>query len=217
MSHEREIKRNLGDLRPSQVLHTYGVGAIVELPHLSVMVMGLDDWDIRHTEPVVEDRLLKAVQDELGQQVTRLLTPPWTPDSVSFSANPLDESASVGMPVAPFPRCMVCPICHLLTTISDPRLELSPSRPYYKDQNCYVHGNCRVSTKPPTVVPARFLLACENGHLDDFPWRAFVHKGDSDCREQLQLFEMGTSGEVADIYVECDCGQRRSLVEAFTV
>lgn len=216
MIQDRELKRNLGDLRPSQVLHTYGVGAIVELPHLSVMVMGLDDWDIRDSDPVVEDRLLEAVQDELGTQVTRLLTPPWTPESVSYSASPLDVSSTVGIPVAPFPRWMVCPVCHLLTTISDPRLELSPSRPYYKDQNCYVHGNCRVSGKPPTVVPARFLLACESGHLDDFPWQTFVHKGQTDCRKQLQLFEMGTSGEVADIYVECDCGQRRSLVEAFT-
>jgi len=217
VSQEREFKRNLGDLRPSQVLHTYGVGAIVELPHLSVMVMGLDDWDLRYSRPIDEDRLLKAVQDELGGQVTRLLTPPWTPESANFNADPLGEWASVGMPVAPFPRWMVCPVCHLLARIPDPRFQLSPSRPYYKDQNCYVHSNCPKSGKPPTVVPARFLLACENGHLDDFPWREFVHKGPTSCREGLRLFEMGTSGEVADIYVRCDCDPKtqRSLVEAF--
>ena len=41
-------KRTIGDLRPSQLLYTFGVGAIVELPNLSVMVMGLDDWPSEH-------------------------------------------------------------------------------------------------------------------------------------------------------------------------
>ncbi len=35
----------VGEVRPSQLLHTYGVGSIVELPRISVMVMGLQDWD----------------------------------------------------------------------------------------------------------------------------------------------------------------------------
>jgi hypothetical protein len=36
-------KHKLGDLRPSQLLLTLGVGSIVDLPNLSVMIMGLDD------------------------------------------------------------------------------------------------------------------------------------------------------------------------------
>ena len=39
-------KSEVGELRPSQVLHTFGIGAIVDLPNLSVMVMGLEDWPI---------------------------------------------------------------------------------------------------------------------------------------------------------------------------
>jgi hypothetical protein len=34
----------VGELNPSQLLYTYGVGSIVDLPHLSVIVNGLDDW-----------------------------------------------------------------------------------------------------------------------------------------------------------------------------
>jgi len=37
-------KHKVGELSPSQLLYTYGVGAIVDLPHLSVIVSGLDDW-----------------------------------------------------------------------------------------------------------------------------------------------------------------------------
>ncbi len=33
----------VGELRPSQLLFTFGVGAVVDLPNLSTMIMGLDD------------------------------------------------------------------------------------------------------------------------------------------------------------------------------
>ena len=39
MSISASDKRKIGEIRPSQLLYTYGVGAIVELPNLSVMVM----------------------------------------------------------------------------------------------------------------------------------------------------------------------------------
>ena len=40
-------KSEVGELRPSQVLTTFGIGSLVDLPNLSVMVMGLDDWPDR--------------------------------------------------------------------------------------------------------------------------------------------------------------------------
>src|SRR5437016_1636221 len=89
-------KRTIGDLRPSQLLYTFGVGSIVELPNLSVMVMGLDDWPSEHgTSAIPEPRLLRAVQQELGPQVTRLLTPPVTPESTGYQASPFEETAHI--------------------------------------------------------------------------------------------------------------------------
>src|SRR5437870_13852029 len=82
-------KRKVGDLRPSQLLYTFGVGAIVELPNLSVMVMGLSDWPIEQgAGEIVEPRLLQAVQHELAPQVAKLLTPPVTPESSGYQASP---------------------------------------------------------------------------------------------------------------------------------
>ena len=52
----------VGDLRPSQILFSFGVGSLVDLPNMSVMVMGIDDWDIHHMTPINEDRLLAAVK-----------------------------------------------------------------------------------------------------------------------------------------------------------
>ena len=34
----------VGNIRPSQLLWTYGPGAMIDLPNFSVMTMGLDSW-----------------------------------------------------------------------------------------------------------------------------------------------------------------------------
>ena len=39
-----KYKTSVGEVRPSQIMFTYGVGSIVDLPKLSVIVMGLEDW-----------------------------------------------------------------------------------------------------------------------------------------------------------------------------
>jgi hypothetical protein len=37
----------LGDIRPSQLIYTFGVGSLLDMPTMSALVMGLDDWDTR--------------------------------------------------------------------------------------------------------------------------------------------------------------------------
>lgn len=210
-------KRKVGDLRPSQLLFTFGVGAIIELPNLSVMVMGLDDWPIEQgASEIVEPRLLRAVQKELGSQVLKLLTPPVTPESTGYQASPFDDTANIGVPVAPFPRWLVCPYCRLLSPVQSGLFELKLD-PYRKDRSRFVHRICKKPGKPPTAVPARFLVACEGGHLNDFPWVEFVHRGKTDCKYELRLYELGASGEVADIQVECvRCQKTRRMSDAFS-
>ena len=210
-------RRKIGDIRPNQLLFTGGVGAIVELPNLSVMVMGLDDWPTEQgVSEISEPRLLKAVQYELGPQVAKLLTPPVANETAGIAASPFDDTANLGVPVAPFPRWQVCPHCRLLAPIQSGLFELRLD-PYRKDRSRYVHRNCRKQGKPPAVLPARFLVACERGHLDDFPWVEFVHRGRTDCRYELRLYELGASGEVADIQVECvRCERKRRMSDAFS-
>src|SRR5437660_1197420 len=43
MSNKDSKRCKVGELRPSQALTTFGIGSIIDLPNLSVMVMGLDD------------------------------------------------------------------------------------------------------------------------------------------------------------------------------
>ncbi len=204
----------VGELRPSQLLFSFGVGATVDLPNISAMVMGLDDWDTNNSASISEERLLAAVRDQIGDQVERLLSPPLPPEADGF-ASPFDSGADVGVPVAPFPRWMLCPYCRLLAPLKSDLFKLKPN-PFLPDRTAYVHENCRKPGKPPVALPARFLLACERGHLDDFPWVTFVHRGQTDCKALLRLREYGVSGEAADVEVFCDtCGSRRRMSAAF--
>jgi len=65
MSTGRE-KPRVGELRPSQILTTFGIGSIVDLPHISVMVMVLEDWPNSDYREITEERLLASVRSTLG-------------------------------------------------------------------------------------------------------------------------------------------------------
>ena len=207
-------KTRVGEVRPSQLMFTYGVGALVDLPKLSVIVTGLDDWPVNpeYAHPVNESRLLQAVQFHLPG-VEKLLTPPLVPDT-GAPADPLDPATFIGVPVAAFPRWMVCPHCRILASLSSGLFQLDENF-YRMDETCYRHPSCN-KTRNPEVIPARFLAACEKGHLDDFPWVEFVHRNAPCDTPMLRLIEHSPSGEARDLEVRCEhCNSQRRLSEAF--
>lgn len=201
----------VGQVRPSQLLWTYGPGALVDLPNLSVITMGLDRWDTDRCPPVEEARLLAAVRRVLGHQVERLRMPPFLREE---GASPFSAEGRIGVPVRPFPRWLRCVRCGLLAEYDSGLFEIKANL-YRPDQTQFVHTNCEKGGKSD-AVPARFLLACRNGHLDDFPWRWFVHGGPSECKGTLRFFERGASLQTENLWVKCDgCDAARSLVHAF--
>ncbi|TVQ47171.1 MAG: DUF1998 domain-containing protein [Gloeocapsa sp. DLM2.Bin57] len=202
-----EDKYKIGELRPSQILFTYGIGAIADLLNLSVIVLGLDEWNSVYMKEIKENRLLAKVCQELNQPIKKLSSPPQNDD---------DPEGKIGIPVAPFPSWMVCPKCRLLAPLESQLFQIKVDR-YRTEQTRYVHQNCSKSQKkPPTVIPVRFLVACEKGHLDEFPWSYFVHRGNNNCSGTLRLEEYGVSGSTTDIMVKCDqCQEGRLLSEAF--
>ena len=55
-------KTPVGEVRPSQLLWTYGPGALIDLPSLSVVTLGIDQWEKVRCQPIGEPRLLAAVR-----------------------------------------------------------------------------------------------------------------------------------------------------------
>ena len=72
--------------------------------------------------------------------------------------------------------------------------------------------NGRYEKRP--VVATRFVRACAKGHVDDIDWYQFVHGPDDPCRRRLWLDERGTSGDLVEQIVRCECGRSRRMHEA---
>src|SRR5690242_7815618 len=106
----------VGDLRPSQLHWAYGCGSLVDLPQVSVVVMGLNYWASVTCITSGEDRLMRSVRPALRQQVARLLGAPDRPGT-DAPFNPLAPEARIGVPVSPFPRWLRCPLCQRMAEV----------------------------------------------------------------------------------------------------
>jgi hypothetical protein len=88
-----------GSVRRSQVVSTYGPGAMVAVDDESFMIAGIDRWDVTEVDAIPERRL------EQQLQVHRLYQPPADGDSFSKER---------GVPVVRFPLVQSCPECRRL-------------------------------------------------------------------------------------------------------
>lgn len=189
-------QRTHGQVRRSQVITTYGPGALIDLPRHSAIVGGLDTWPkIGDLDEVVEPRLTLKLQSMTGVASPRLYAPPADDNDPSKPAK--------GIVVWRFPEWFVVQE----ETGSDER-ERSRRLVHRKA----LDSKGRFDQRP--VVATRFVRACPKGHVDDLEWHRFVHGAEDKCRRQLWLDERGTSGDLADLSVRCECGKSRGLYEA---
>ncbi len=190
-----------GQLRQSQVITTFGPGSMIDLPTRSVIIGGLDTW-LKSADEIHEPRLIEKIRRLLNLGQLRFYPPPANPDDPT--------AAKTGIHVYEFPSWFVTQDVEI-----GPRGGLTRSRMLVHraslDGTRYIDDRKR---KHP-VVPVRFVRACRNGHIADLDWRFFAHRGATECRRKpLWMDERGTSGDLAEIVVRCDCGKERRLSDA---
>ena len=65
------------------------------------------------------------------------------------------------------------------------------------------------------LIPSRFLIACINGHIEDFPYKWWVHNGNTEnCTEpnKLKIYFSSSSGGLGSIKIKCTaCGKERTM------
>ena len=184
----------VGEVRPSQVITTFGPGAIVDLQTLSVVVAGVDGWFKGDDQRIQEPRL----ERNLGVMCF-------------YSAPPAEgeyQKKPGTLPSYLFPRYQVCSRaqCGTLSEPSEQSFKRHEKRPIFYCQLC--------GGKSP-VNPAPFIIVCPSGHVDDFPWRTFAHRAPTGCKQPMQLRSMGKTGTVRDLWVYCKCSEKRSVGDAF--
>ena len=175
----------IGEIRPNQLITTFGPGAIMDAVKDSVTVLDTVYWSGTGTR-IFDARLASYF-------------------GVDHFRSPR-ASYENDLPVISFPNYHVCsnPNCCRLFDINerfliDTYMRLGPTCP-----------DCG-----QRAYPARFVVACKNGHLDDFPWRWWVHRGNTICDRKMKLYSTGETSTLSEMWVECACGSaKRSMAGA---
>ncbi len=200
----------LGPLRRSAAATTFGPGAIVDFragdATISAVIGGLEEWDrnfppagLLNHQAIREERL----QKKLNVKGFRL--PP-----VRDPAREAD--AERALVAVRFPSWLQCPQCDRIGP--EERWNYEPGRPGRICQTCTNVAPGRMSV---FVIPVRFVMACENGHLDEFPWHAWAgHRESCTNRNGFLLLRSEQAG-LAGLILSCPkCGSRRSMDGIFT-
>ncbi len=193
-----------GEIRQSQVVMTFGPGAMLDLPNHSVLIAGLDSWS-KGGDEIIEPRLTDKLARLLDVPTLRLITPPTEQEDPT--------APSTGIDCFQFPEWFI-------TQDVESNAPKSSSR-----SRMLVHRKALTrgkfidrDRKKRAVVPIRFVRACRCGHIGDIDWYSFVHSGQNDCatkHRQLWIDERGTSGDLTEVWIRCECGKaERSVAEA---
>ncbi|PRP97855.1 hypothetical protein ENSA5_30880 [Enhygromyxa salina] len=198
-------KRADGQIRQSQMITTYGPGAMVDLVNRSVVIGGLEHWGYgRDGFDALDDaRLRRSLIPRLKALDPNLDLAPSGYFRMAPECDHMDASPRVGVRALEFPRWFVCQGCRRLARAAEG---------FEQKSGRYRHQCSR--NKTAHAVPVRFVAACKRGHLSDFPWASFAHEEGICDRPELYLIE-GATGDVARIIVECrNCDSRRPLSQA---
>jgi hypothetical protein len=206
--------------RLGQIVGLFGPGSMLDLPDRSVLVQGLDHWEMFGTgtfRVIQEPRLSRLWHQRLSDD-RRLVgdRPPELRTPQIDAGNP--RRPSPGIKVTVFPRWFACdaiagdpPNRRRLVRFQD----LAPPK---RLEHVGDDGKRRKAS------PIRFVCGCENGHLQDIDWRRIVHQNfhaegaeanTGTCREQMWQEDRGTSADPRDTRIVCDCGASLSLEELF--
>ena len=225
------------EFRRSQGIVPFGVGAIIDFPNESLMAAGLDAWVIemrpeataalKEVTCISEPRLQARLSHELDREISGLYMPPEAPE---YRPQPFPTHTgpviTADTPFVRFPNWHFCPRCRVLQSVQ----WNSPSSVKNEDLRCKNHKfrrHAKSRTKPCSelplqrrtrLVPVRFIIACSNGHISDFPWAKWAHSGGKDCGEEPgTLFLVSTGGAgLGGIKVECSkCGSFKTMKGAF--
>jgi hypothetical protein len=192
---------NKDQLRTSQLITTFGPGAMVDLPDASIIVGGLDHWnyDPSHIPTISEERLTAKMRLVLGRNTLMLRRPP--------PASDVPQGIHPDIVGWRFPEWFI-----VQNTVP---VKGGIRRRRLVHLNSLDSGKFREDDgKRYGVVPVRFVRACKRGHIGDIDWKAFVHGAGAACARTLWIEERGTSGDLDEIWIVCECGKERVMSQA---
>jgi hypothetical protein len=222
----------IAEIRQSQVVSSWGPGAIADLrgglgSPISVLMTGLDEWGeagLKHKQAIHEPRL------EQDLRVRGFRMPPVGSGSEHGAFETTEQRVlSDVLPVVRFPlwyQCQndSCGRLRLLDPTDDAFRRAVDKKGHVVEE--YYCAPCtggavddEGNPEYKWVAPARLIVACETGHLTEFPWREWARCGCPDNRTCDLRVEQRFAG-LAGRFVRCNrcqpLGGGQSLDGAFS-
>ena len=205
-------------IRRTQAISPFGVGAMVDFPGpVSLIHCGLDAWpfheqDPEHREFRVDDEPRLAAR--LG--VNYFVMPPDYRFAARWAAGK-QPNLNLRLPFLRFPRWHVCPRCGLMfeSALHDQTAPVCEGPVGFgKDK-----GKPHVRRK---TIQVRFVAACIDGHLQDFPWREWIFRDPEPTASGRLRMQSSGSASLAGVRILCEedgedinVVARRTLAGAF--
>ena len=200
-------------IRQSQTAYTYAAGSIGDFPGISVMFLSHDhhddDWgkpkdQLRDDDSVNKRRVIidKRLTDAFGIN--------------NFVLPPIIGIGNLHLKVIRFPMSMYCPKCGRIYFASELEKvnlgyipKINPPKTFDELLRAYYCLDCQEENKVGKkkgkknrtqnieLIPTRFIIANEEGFIDDFPWDWYVHRKPEKRKEQKKghklYLEFGSS------------------------
>ena len=226
--------RNAGTVRLSQFILQSGPGAVLDLRAVSVVPRAFDDTlkflfrdeEIPDKYLIHDDYLISVLKGKFPRLkgIVKIL-PKMKYDPETNTSHLENQDVLVRI----FPEWVFCPSCRRLDSLDNLRVKNADGKRIYLNNIPHKCNDCFKKIKDldgtPNLVPARLVTACENGHLNDFPWIFWAHLGFRDCKisnnrkkknSHLKIYSLGKSSQLKDLIVTCtSCNSRQDLGRAF--
>lgn len=207
----------IGKIRRSQVITTYGPGAIIDFRSpsgapVSAVSGGLDHWDKWSVRPgLLNEQKISEPRLEKKLGVRGFRAPPVGKERTGKrDAKGYPEERECLVPSFRFPNWHFCPTCDLLQQTSRWAVEPTKSELYCSSCSGKPGGPRR-----QFVIPVRFVVACDSGHLEDFPWSRWCEHEEGCTRKGLLELKSEGAG-LSGLKVACrECGGSRSMAGVF--
>jgi hypothetical protein len=202
-------RNELGDLRRSAAAAGFGPGAVIDFradggAPVSGVAAGLEEWDrnfppggMRHPQAINEERLQKKLRVSGFR-----LAPVRDPNN--------DHDLERALVAVRFPAWLQCPRCDTLAREDEWASEIGRASRWCAPCS-------KAALKRIYVIPVRFVMACENGHLDEFPWHSWVSHVDGCPNRDGALKLVSEGAGLAGIVLSCPkCSARRNMDRIFS-
>ena len=207
---EVTVSNDLKELRRSSVVSGFGPGAVIDFragnAPVSGVACGLEEWD--NSFPPMGMSNPQRTHEERLQKKLRVLgfrLPPLVND---HKDNP-DNRRLVAVR---FPSWLQCPNCDFI----------KPERRWSADSGEAYRFCGPCTARNPGghkvfVIPVRFVLACERGHLDEFPWDYWVNHAPACDNRNRELLLKSVGPGLAGLILSCpSCKVRKSMDGIFS-